>query len=55
MSLVFHLHASQALHQSGDVTHEELSSLEAIFPKSHFLKTERALLYYHAKGDFASS
>ncbi|KAL8788759.1 MAG: hypothetical protein Q9195_007166 [Heterodermia aff. obscurata] len=34
---------------STDITHEALTRLESIFPKSHFLKTERALLYYHAK------
>jgi len=50
MTLVFHLHASQTLYQSTDATYQQLRDLEAIFPISHFLKTQRALLLYHSKG-----
>lgn len=50
MTLVFHLHASQTLYQSTDSTYQQLRDLEAIFPISHFLKTQRALLLYHSKG-----
>lgn len=50
MTMFFHLHASQTLYQSTEVIHQELTDLEAIFPKSHFLKTQRALLLYHSKG-----
>ena len=50
MTLVFHLHASQSLYQSTDFTYQQLRDLEAIFPTSHFLKTQRALLLYHSKG-----
>ena len=50
MTLIFHLHASQELYQSTEQTHQQLTELENIFPKSQFLKTERALLFYHSKG-----
>ncbi|CAD6592102.1 MAG: Anaphase-promoting complex subunit 23 [Alectoria sarmentosa] len=49
MTLIFHLYASQELYQSSEVTHHQLNDLERIFPESQFLKTQRALLYYHAK------
>ncbi|KAL8831251.1 MAG: hypothetical protein Q9191_000971 [Dirinaria sp. TL-2023a] len=49
MTLVFHLHASQTLYQSTDSTYNQLRDLEAIFPASHFLKIQRALLLYHSK------
>ena len=49
MTLIFHLYASQELYQSTDVTHSQLNDLERIFPESQFLKTQRALLYYHSK------
>ena len=50
MTLIFHLYASQELYQSTEQTYQELTQLEGIFPGSQFLKTQRALLYYHAKG-----
>lgn len=50
MTHVFHLHASQTLYQSTDFTYQQLRDLEALFPGSHFLKTQRALLLYHSKG-----
>ncbi|CAF9911564.1 MAG: Anaphase-promoting complex subunit 23 [Alectoria fallacina] len=49
MTLIFHLYASQELYQSSEVTHHQLNDLERIFPESQFLKTQRALLYYHSK------
>ena len=50
MTLIFHLYASQELYQSNDAVHRQLTDLENIFPESQFLKTQRALLYYHSKG-----
>lgn len=50
MSLVFHVYCSQELYQATDDTHQMLTGLENIFPNSAFLKTQRALLYYHSKG-----
>ncbi|PKY03780.1 TPR-like protein [Aspergillus campestris IBT 28561] len=49
ISLIFHVHCSQELYQATDETYQTLSELEAIFPTSAFLKTQRALLYYHSK------
>ncbi|EFR01274.1 anaphase-promoting complex subunit 8 [Nannizzia gypsea CBS 118893] len=49
MTLVFHLYSSQELYQATDHTHQILSELESVFPSSSFLKTQRALLYYHSK------
>ena len=51
MTLIFHVHCCQELHQATDHTDHALSELEAVFPNSAFLKTERALLSYHAKGN----
>lgn len=50
MTLVFHLYSSQELYQATEHTHQILSELESVFPSSTFLKTQRALLYYHSKG-----
>lgn len=50
MTLIFHLYCSQELYQATDETHQTLNELESIFPESAFLKTQRALLYYHSKG-----
>ncbi|KAK2858424.1 hypothetical protein FQN49_004750 [Arthroderma sp. PD_2] len=49
MTLVFHLYSSQELYQATEDTHQILTELEGIFPSSSFLKTQRALLYYHSK------
>ncbi|GBF61300.1 anaphase-promoting complex subunit 8 [Trichophyton mentagrophytes] len=49
MTLVFHLYSSQELYQATEQTHQILSELEGVFPSSSFLKTQRALLYYHSK------
>lgn len=50
MTLIFHCYCSQELYQATEDTHQTLSELETIFPNSAFLKTQRALLYYHSKG-----
>lgn len=49
MTMIFHLFASQEFYQSGETTHHQLNELERIFPESQFLKTQRALLFYHSK------
>lgn len=49
MTLIFHLYTSQELFQSTEATHHQLTDLERIFPRSQFLKTQRALLFYHSK------
>lgn len=50
MALIFHVYCSQELYQASDDTHQTLTGLESVFPNSSFLKTQRALLYYHSKG-----
>lgn len=50
MTLIFHLYCSQELYQATEDTYQTLMELENIFPESGFLKTQRALLYYHSKG-----
>ena len=49
MSNIFHLYASQELYQATQTTHNALDALEEVFPESQFLKTQRALLFYHAR------
>jgi len=49
MAFIFHVHASQELYAATEDVHNSLSQLLAIFPASAFLKTQRALLFYHAK------
>ncbi|OJJ49015.1 hypothetical protein ASPZODRAFT_139964 [Penicilliopsis zonata CBS 506.65] len=49
MTLIFHVHCSQELYQATEDTYQSLSELETIFPTSAFLKTQKALLYYHSK------
>ncbi|MCJ1446658.1 MAG: Anaphase-promoting complex subunit 23 [Stictis urceolatum] len=49
MTLIFHLYANQELYQSTEQIHQQLSDLENLFPENHFLRTQRALLHYHAK------
>ena len=50
MTSVFHLYSNQELYQSTEHIHRQLTELTAIFPDSQFLKTQRALLFYHSKG-----
>ena len=49
MTVIFHLYASQELYQYTETTHHQLNELERFFPESQFLKTQRALLFYHSK------
>lgn len=50
MTYIFYLYASQELYQFTEQIHQRLTELERIFPESQFLKTQRALLFYHSKG-----
>ncbi|KAF2141840.1 uncharacterized protein K452DRAFT_227944 [Aplosporella prunicola CBS 121167] len=49
MTFLFHIYTNQELYQSTDHIHNELTQVQGIFPNSAFLKTQRALLYYHSK------
>lgn len=53
MTLIFHLYAHQELYQTNEDAHLILNELERVFPESLFLKTQKALLFYHAKGERA--
>ena len=48
-TFIFYVYASQELYQSTKATHDSLDELEEVFPESQFLKTQRALLFYHSK------
>lgn len=52
MSSIFvvYAYASHQLVQSTQEIHHRLTALGGIFPESLFLKTQRALLFYHDKG-----
>jgi anaphase-promoting complex subunit 8 len=54
MSPMFALYANQMLYQSTEDVHAQLDQLLNIFPKSQFLQTQRALLFYHSR-DFQVS
>ena len=49
MTMVFNLYARQELYQTTETTHSQLDQLETLFPESQFLKTQRALLFYHSR------
>lgn len=49
MTMIFNLYARQELYQTNETTHNQLKELEVVFPQSQFLKTQRALLFYHSK------
>ncbi|PWW71840.1 TPR-like protein [Tuber magnatum] len=49
MTNIFVLYSNQELYQTSDPVHAQLADLQTIFPTSAFLKTQRALLYYHAR------
>ncbi|KAK8154188.1 anaphase-promoting complex subunit CDC23 [Phyllosticta citribraziliensis] len=49
MTFLFHIYTNQELYQSTDQVHDEVTEVSQIFPNSAFLKTQRALLYYHSK------
>lgn len=49
MTFIFHIYENQELFQAEDSVLNALKSLKAVFPTSSFLRTQKALLYYHAK------
>ncbi|KAK7555256.1 anaphase-promoting complex subunit CDC23 [Phyllosticta citricarpa] len=49
ITFLFHIYTNQELYQSTDQVHDEVTEVSQIFPHSAFLKTQRALLYYHSK------
>ena len=49
MKNIWHLHATVELYQHSEGVHNELTQLELTFPNMPFLKTQRALIYYHAR------
>jgi anaphase-promoting complex subunit 8 len=49
MAFIFHVYASQELYSTGEQIHISLTQILSIFPTSAFLKTQRALMHYHAK------
>ncbi|KAF2279913.1 TPR-like protein [Westerdykella ornata] len=49
MTFIFHVYASQELYQATEQIHGQLSQILSCFPSSAFLKTQQALLHYHAK------
>lgn len=48
-SFIFHIYANQELFIANDDIFDKLKSLKNVFPTSVFLRTQKALLYYHAK------
>lgn len=50
MTHIFFIYTKQQLYQKDARTTDDVDHLQRIFPGSLFLKTQRALLYYHAKG-----
>lgn len=50
MSFIFNVFANQELHHGGDDIMSALKSLKLVFPESSFLRSQKALLYYHDKG-----
>lgn len=50
MSRIFQVYAYQELFQVNGPVLQELKNIKALFPTSSFLKAQKALLYYHAKG-----
>jgi anaphase-promoting complex subunit 8 len=53
MAYIFYVYTSQELAQHNDIIHNQLTQVLHIFPNSSFLKTQRALMYYHSKGETA--
>src|ERR1700753_2795603 len=49
MTFMFVVYTNQELGQSSEQVHAALDQVEAYFPTSAFLKSQRALLRYHAK------
>jgi len=49
MSYIFSIYENQELFQADDNILVGLKDLKAVFPESAFLRTQKALLFYHAK------
>ena len=49
MTIIFSLYCNQMLYQTSDPVWKQLMDLQTLFPESLFVKTQRALLFYHAK------
>ncbi|KAF2663223.1 anaphase-promoting complex subunit CDC23 [Microthyrium microscopicum] len=49
MTIMFIIYTNQELGQYGEQIHTALDQVETYFPHSAFLKSQRALLFYHAK------
>jgi anaphase-promoting complex subunit 8 len=49
MTFIFHIFASQELFQTGDQVFAALNQIQAFFPASLYLQTQRALIHYHSK------
>jgi anaphase-promoting complex subunit 8 len=54
MTYMFHIYTNQELGQTTDQVHAVLDQVLGVFPKSAFLKAQRAQLLYHSK-DFEES
>ena len=50
MTFIFHIYTCQELYIANDQIHQELDQIQNYFPRNAFLKTQRALLWYHVKG-----
>lgn len=51
MTYIFHVYANQELFQVSGPVLQQLKKIKTIFPKSSFLRAQKALLFYHAKGE----
>jgi anaphase-promoting complex subunit 8 len=54
MTYMFHIYTNQELGQATEQVHAVLDQTLVVFPKSAFLKSQRAQLFYHSK-DFEES
>ncbi|KAL9085638.1 MAG: hypothetical protein Q9165_007539 [Trypethelium subeluteriae] len=50
MTYIFHIYTCQELYIANDQIHQQLDQIQEYFPNNAFLKTQRALLWYHVKG-----
>ena len=50
ITFFFLVYTNQEFYKSTEPVHKHLTDLEGIFPESQFLKTQRALLLYHSRG-----
>jgi len=49
MSFIFSIYENQELFQADDNILGGLKELKVVFPESSFLRTQKALVFYHAK------